>query len=538
MSYDNTKLSMKYPKEILSKLLTSMLNSKLLPLEVRNDNEMLTLTQLSQSSNKIIAELDSIDTAMSSMAHSKQPSKTIQHRTPVSKSPVPPLTIKPKPKTRNHLTKNITAKSYTPSRNNTNLSSGNTTMITNNNYRIDTSINTLSTNSKVLNANKGGNMTTRIKNKKVFVVKKKTFISTSTSRKDINNTKKPENIKKKIKAKTPTPDIHRGKIHTHREKNISTLISKDLFTPNPNRIHKEEEHHLFETENNIDHHDSINFLGLPEIRLSSIPITVNKEDNVSDKENSGAYGELFETNFDLIAQYLSISQLLSFVRVNKQLGINAINALIYRTESEIEEINNNISQILKIYNPNEKKIQSKFMFTKSSLRAIQILNEKNSDSIFIKRDFPKNNSKDILFIYNIFFCILTNKNIQNTIKDDFTFWRYICDFFTNRKSNISLGSFIENQIRKINFDTNNELLYKLYTLSNSNIHKIKPNYYQNICKTTGIIVFIIKDIIDYLGLSKDRNVSSGKIYRVLNARLDIQNRFLMKLNSLNGKFFN
>ena len=71
MSYDNTKLSMKYPKEILSKLLTSMLNSKLLPLEVRNDNEMLTLTQLSQSSNKIIAELDSIDTAMSSMAHSK-----------------------------------------------------------------------------------------------------------------------------------------------------------------------------------------------------------------------------------------------------------------------------------------------------------------------------------------------------------------------------------------------------------------------------------------------------------------------------------
>ena len=535
MSYDNTKLSMKYSKEILSRLLSSMLNSKLLPLEGRNDSEMLTLAQLSQSSNKIISELDSIDTAMSAMAHSKQPSKTIPHRTPVSKSPVPPLKIKPKAKTRNHLTKNITAKSYTPSRNNTNLSSGNTTMINNNNYRIDTSINTLSTNSKVFNANKGGNMTSRIKNKKVFVVKKKTFISTSTSRKDINTIKKPENIKKKIKAKTPTPNIHRGKLHTHREKNISTLISKDLFTPNPNRIHKEEDHHLFETDNNIAHHDSINFLGLPEIRLSSIPITVNKEDN--DKENSGAYGELFETNFDLIAQYLSISQLLSFVRVNKQLGINAINALIYRTESEIEEINNNISQILKIYNPNEEKIHPKFMFTKSSLRAIQILNEKNSDSIFIKRDFPKHNSKDILFIYNIFFCILTNKNIQNIIKDDITFWRYICDFFTNRK-NISLGSFIENQIRKINLDTNTELLYKLYTLSNSNIHKIKPNYYQNICKTTGIIVFIIKDIIDYLGLSKDRNVSSGKIYRVLNARLDIQNRFLMKLNSLNGKFFN
>ena len=72
----------------------------------------------------------------------------------------------------------------------------------------------------------------------------------------------------------------------------------------------------------------------------------------------------------------------------------------------------------------------------------------------------------------------------------------------------------------------------------SNIQKIKPNYYQNTCKTTGIIVFIIKDIIDYFGLSKDRNVSSGKIYKLLNARLDIQNRLLTKLNSINGKFFN
>ena len=103
---------------------------------------------------------------------------------------------------------------------------------------------------------------------------------------------------------------------------------------------------------------------------------------------------------------------------------------------------------------------------------------------------------------------------------------------------IPLGTFIENEIKSVNLESNNELIYKIYSISYSHLQKLKPNYYQNICKTTGIIVFIIKDILDYLGISKDRNVSSSKIYKLLNARIEMQNRFLTKLNSITSKFFN
>ena len=126
------------------------------------------------------------------------------------------------------------------------------------------------------------------------------------------------------------------------------------------------------------------------------------------------------------------------------------------------------------------------------------------------------------------------------VKDDNVFWKYICEYFIMRKNRnvIPLGTFIENEIKSVNLESNNELIYKIYSISYSHLQKLKPNYYQNICKTTGIIVFIIKDILDYLGISKDRNVSSSKIYKLLNARIEMQNRFLTKLNSITSKFFN
>ena len=123
---------------ILSSLLDKMLNSKLSPLEHRNENEMQTLSYLSTSSQKIINELNLIKEAK----HAKEIQKANQRQI-VSKSPILTIKNKPKQKTRNGaikrtMTKNVTAKSYTPTRrHNTNIINDNNT---NNCFRLDTSI--------------------------------------------------------------------------------------------------------------------------------------------------------------------------------------------------------------------------------------------------------------------------------------------------------------------------------------------------------------------------------------------------------------
>ena len=52
---------------------------------------------------------------------------------------------------------------------------------------------------------------------------------------------------------------------------------------------------------------------------------------------------------------------------------------------------------------------------------------------------------------------------------------------------------------KIVINGNN--LYQIYNLVKGNMNKIFPNYFSNICGTTGLFVFIIKDILEFLGIS-------------------------------------
>ena len=58
--------------------------------------------------------------------------------------------------------------------------------------------------------------------------------------------------------------------------------------------------------------------------------------------------------------------------------------------------------------------------------------------------------------------------------------------------------------KKIDISGNN--LYQIYNLVKGNLNKIIPNYFSDICGTTGLFVFIIKDILDFLGISlKNKN---------------------------------
>ena len=57
-------------------------------------------------------------------------------------------------------------------------------------------------------------------------------------------------------------------------------------------------------------------------------------------------------------------------------------------------------------------------------------------------------------------------------------------------------------LNKKKIDINGNNLYQIYNLVKGNLNKIVPNYFSNICGTTGLFVFIIKDILEFLGISQ------------------------------------
>jgi hypothetical protein len=77
-----------------------------------------------------------------------------------------------------------------------------------------------------------------------------------------------------------------------------------------------------------------------------------------------------------------------------------------------------------------------------------------------------------------------------------------------KESNARLGSFLVSQVQYFCFSINN--VYKLKQLIQPIKHKILPSYFSRICGTTSLIIFLLKDALEYCGALINENKSHPK----------------------------
>jgi hypothetical protein len=258
-----------------------------------------------------------------------------------------------------------------------------------------------------------------------------------------------------------------------------------------------------------------------------------ENNNYNNKIN---FEECLETSIEYICGYLPIKDLFSLGLINKEFYKIIIRYLISKTENKMENIKIQITELIKANNTidiNEKEIK-KFECNANSTRAITLLNSISKNNIF-KLNSPLMNNKDIIFILELFFIAIGRKydiikydneeeNISNSKK-----WNYACKYFKeNDKKN--LGVIFEKEL--INKKYNEEIINSLFEWSYKNIPKITPNYYKKIDKDIAIFVFIIKDLLDFFGISQDKKVNPQKLFVLYNIRLRVQDKLIQKLNKL------
>ncbi len=73
----------------------------------------------------------------------------------------------------------------------------------------------------------------------------------------------------------------------------------------------------------------------------------------------------------------------------------------------------------------------------------------------------------------------------------------------------SVGQIFKEIVKKFEFNKDNILDVKNMILGNED--KLKPKFYSKICKTTGLIIFLIKDIFEYLGFNSNNNKCSPAV---------------------------
>ena len=174
--------------------------------------------------------------------------------------------------------------------------------------------------------------------------------------------------------------------------------------------------------------------------------------------------------------YLELND--NYIQIMKINKISSINAI----EEEIHKIKN------KYKGQNLDPNKYSFQLSKGSFQALELLDDEIYNNIFKSKEL-KSPLDNIILIYRIFFQLMNNEEIIGLVNDN-KFWEEARNFFLENDNN-KLGYFIKDNINE--FDFTNENIYKLKKLIKGQEERLKPTIYENICETTGLISFIIKD---------------------------------------------
>ena len=250
--------------------------------------------------------------------------------------------------------------------------------------------------------------------------------------------------------------------------------------------------------------------------------------NISGLSEHLTLEEKFESHLDEITRYLDTNDLCKLKLVNKECYTTIMNILISKTEITIDILEEEIEKLKESninINFDEAKINP-FSFSSNSLRAVSLLNNSSGFNLI---NLENKISREIFIIFGIFFIAVGKKKEYLSYITKEQKINYISNYF---KKDISLGNLIEKEIKGKIFDEN--IIASLYKYSYRYINIISPNRFQKINKDFAIFVFVVKNILEHIGVL-EQNIKPQKEFLLYKARLKNNKETLEILNNFFDK---
>jgi len=292
-------------------------------------------------------------------------------------------------------------------------------------------------------------------------------------------------------------------------------------------------------------------LGLNKISLS------NFDNFGKNNQNKNSLSEKLKSCIQYFIQFLSIKDILNLCKTKKIILKIVLDLQIKNTKKSIDEINSILKEkninLTTIKDSSQPKKVKSFEFNSNSLKSISYLNvisktnfiksitNNNTQNSSNKKN--NNNISKIVLIFDIYFIALGRKKIINDMNGNNNLKiEYICNYFKNNK-NKSIGSIIESELKGKKFD--DATINSLYEYSSKYVNIINPNYYKKINKNVAILVFLIKNILDYAGIphldnnnnnNSNNKANNQKIISLNKSRLNANKTILEKYTEILNKF--
>ena len=290
--------------------------------------------------------------------------------------------------------------------------------------------------------------------------------------------------------------------------NKNDLSVKKAKTPDQKNRNKNTKKKTTSKKNNED-----NNIQLIDLKLDDLKIHIQEpveNDQKIEKEKEEEKKCLLEPVIDnnkiiyIISDFLDEQSKYYFFSCNKILikylyekikisleGFNKLNNI-----DSLSTIQDKINAVKMKYKSDEFKEElPPFSLSKGAVKAIELLNDDRYNQIFKTKELNPP-LDDIIFIYRLFFKLLKDNSLA-TINDDQLFWMEASDYILNN-NNGKTGEFFKESIKNFDFSAKN--IYEIKKIVKDQADKIKPQSYSKICSTTGLIVFLIKDTFEFIGI--------------------------------------
>ena len=205
-----------------------------------------------------------------------------------------------------------------------------------------------------------------------------------------------------------------------------------------------------------------------------------------------------------ILDFLNFQEKMEFTGITRAFNIERISLLNYKRENYIrslelsnrESIDDLIMKVRLKYSKEElSKPFKEFEISRGPAKAVELLNNDLYSKLF-KKDFIEKNEEEICNIYRIVFILFDETEIAN-ISNDKIFWKK-CTEYLSQNSNGKIGTFILEKFK--NIIINHKKIFLLNKLLIGMKKRIIPTYFSKICGTTGLLIFLIKDVLEFCGV--------------------------------------
>ena len=205
-----------------------------------------------------------------------------------------------------------------------------------------------------------------------------------------------------------------------------------------------------------------------------------------------------------VLDFLNFQEKIQFTGINRGFIIERIYLLNNKREEMIRSLElaprENIDDLimktrLNYSNDELSKKFNEFQIPRGGAKAVELLNNELYSKLF-KKPILEKNSEEICTVYRVLFALFGEYDIAN-IYGDQLFW-IKCTEYMIKNSNGKIGTFILEKFKDITFD--HKKIFLLNKLLVGMKKKINPNYFSKICGTTGLLIFLIKDTLEYCGV--------------------------------------